>query len=260
MDPRADRPYARTAAGLAGTPFSKIAFVEETASTNADAAALLGSRRDLGTSIVAEHQTRGSGRKGRQWASQPGTSLLVTTILPRSVRAAGLWAVPFWVALAVQRALRVHGVESALHWPNDLLLDRIGKIAGILCVSRVTRDAAWVACGVGVNVHRPAAALDVDPPPAFCDDVAPVDRAALLLELLRAYDATIDALADPPHVARQWERSAGFPGVPYRILKDGEAQPFECTAIGLAEGGGLVVRRPGTGPETIALADARALR
>ena len=260
MDRRADRPYERTAAGLAGTPFSKIAFVEETASTNADAAALLGSRRDLGTSIVAEHQTHGSGRKGRRWASQPGTSLLVTTVLPRSVRAADLWAVPFWVALAVQRALRVAGVESALHWPNDLLLDRIGKIAGILCVSRVTGEAAWVACGVGINVHRPAATLGVEPPPAFCDDVAPVDRAALLLELLRAYDATLDALDDPPHVAREWERSAGFPGVPYRIEKDGETAAFTCTAIGLAPGGGLVVRRAGGVVETIALADARALR
>ena len=41
------------------------AFVEETGSTNADAAARLGHQRDLGSSIVAEHQTDGRGRKGR---------------------------------------------------------------------------------------------------------------------------------------------------------------------------------------------------
>jgi BirA family biotin operon repressor/biotin-[acetyl-CoA-carboxylase] ligase len=253
-------PYGRIAEELAGTAFSSIVYEAQTDSTNADAARLLGSEPHLGLSIVAEHQSQGRGRKGRSWTSQPCTSLLVTTILPRAVDASVLWAVPFWVALAVRAALLKHGITTTLHWPNDLLIAGRGKVAGILCVSRITGDAAWVACGLGINVHRrPGGQADIDPSPAFCDDVARVDRARLLLAVLREYDASLDALADPARTAALWETAAGLPGARYRIAKDGETAAFEATALRLADGGGLVVEREGR-QETISFADARIMR
>ena len=97
----------------------------------------------LGRSIVAEHQRRGRGRNGRSWTSQPGASLLVTTILPRALDAANVWSVPFWVALAVAAEhCRNVGVATTLHWPNDLLIEGRGKVAGILCTSRITAGYA----------------------------------------------------------------------------------------------------------------------
>jgi BirA family biotin operon repressor/biotin-[acetyl-CoA-carboxylase] ligase len=253
-------PYERLAGELGGSPFSSITYVAETGSTNDDAAKLLGDPRHFGLSIVAERQTRGSGRKGRTWIDLPGTSLLVTTVLPQAIAAPGLWAVPFWTALALRSALARNGVATTLHWPNDLLVPQHGKVAGILCVSRVTGEAAWVACGIGVNVRRsPAAQAGIEPAPAFCDDVASVDRARLLLALLREYDASLDLLSDPRATAARWESAAGLPGARYRILRDGENDGFEAVALRLADDGGLVVERDGR-TETVNLADARALR
>ncbi len=260
MDSRA-HPYERITLELAGSAFSAITYVAETDSTNADAARLLGSDENLGRSIVAEHQRSGQGRNSRSWTSQPGTSLLVTTILPRALDTAHVWGVPFWVALAVREALSKRGVATTLHWPNDLLIEGRGKVAGILCTSRITADTAWVACGVGVNVYRRSGGQTaLNPPPAFCDDVAKVDRAELLLTVLREYARTLDQLADPAVTAALWEAAAGLPGTRYRILKDGEAQPFEATALHLAAGGGLEIERDGGGIETVSFADARALR
>jgi BirA family transcriptional regulator, biotin operon repressor / biotin---[acetyl-CoA-carboxylase] ligase len=250
--------YARVSHQLAGTPFCDIAYVEETDSTNADAAALLGDPRHAGFSIVAEHQTAGRGRKGREWTDVPGAALLVTTILPRPVPATSLWAVPFWVGLGLHHALEGFGISSALRWPNDLLLDG-RKLAGILCASRVTGSDAWVACGVGVNVRRPAALPPIEPPPAFCDDAAPIDRDTLLLALLRAYDASLSGLDEPRRIAERWERAAGIRGSRYAVLEDGAAEPFEATAIGLSSDGGLNVELDGR-VRTVALADARVLR
>src|SRR5579872_5290622 len=148
-----EHPYAAVAHELQGTAFASIRYVDVTASTNDDAAALLGNPAAFGTSIVAERQTRGAGRKGRAWLAQPGSALLFTTILPRSIPATHLWIVPFGVAIAVRRALEVNGVRTTLHWPNDVLLGE-RKLAGILCVARVVGDRAWVGTGVGINVHR----------------------------------------------------------------------------------------------------------
>ncbi len=255
-----EHPYASVERELRGTAFSSIRYVETTESTNDDAAKLLGDEAAYGTTIVAEYQTKGAGRKGRSWLAEPGTSLLFTTILARSIPASHLWIVPFGVAICVRRALVLNGIPAQLHWPNDLLAEG-RKVAGILCVSRVAGDRAWVAAGVGINVRRaPGAESGIVPPPAFCTDFASVDRAALLRDVLLNYDIWNEALDMPPRIARVWERQAGLPGMRYRILKDGESSPIEVTAIGLATGGGLVVEHDNGRRETIALADARALR
>lgn len=258
--PEPEHPYASVARELLGTRLAAIRYVESTASTNDDAAELLGDEAHYGTTIVAETQTHGTGRKNRPWLAQRGTSLLMTTILPRFMPASHLWIVPFGVAICVKRALTLSGVHTQLHWPNDLLLDG-RKVAGILCVSRIVGERAWVAAGVGINVHRTAGAeTGIEPAPAFCDDVAPVERATILRDLLLNYDVWNETLDMPPRIARVWERQAGLPGTPYRILKDGETTPIDVTAIGLANGGGLIVEHNAGKRETIDLADARALR
>lgn len=267
-------PYRSLARQLAGSPFASIEYREETGSTNADAAELLGDERFDGHTIVAEFQRHGAGRKGRSWFAMPGAALLFSTILPRSIAVDRLWLVPFWVALAVRTGLRECGVPTLLQWPNDLLLgDR--KLGGILCQSRVTAATARVACGVGINVRRLGDAVrpvtrrqaqdhdawaQNDDAWAFCDEFAPVDRAELLGTILRTYDTTLAMLDDSQRIAREWEAAAEIPGRRYRIAKDEEAAPFEAAAQALEEGGGLrVVRDDGTA-ETVEMADVRVLR
>jgi BirA family transcriptional regulator, biotin operon repressor / biotin---[acetyl-CoA-carboxylase] ligase len=253
-------PYEGAVRELAGTAFAAIKYVEETDSTNADAAALIDDERFGGQTIVAEYQRRGAGRKGRVWRAPAGTALLFTTILPRTIDTDKLWIVPYWAALAVRAALLDFGVKPTLQWPNDLLLGE-RKVAGVLCQSSVSGPTARVACGVGINVHRPGAEAGIEPPPAFCDDdVAAVERAALLRRILLEYDRRLFMLNQPENVAAAWDDAAELPGKRYRIQLDGEEQPFEAIAQGLASGGGLrVTRRDGTA-EIVSLGDARVVR
>lgn len=255
----ASGPYATVAGDLAGTAFGSIRYVEETASTNADAAGLLSDPRFGGHSIVAEYQRHGVGRKGRVWLAPAGTALLCTTILPRSIATDRLWVVPYWVALAVRAALLDAGVATTLQWPNDLLLDE-RKVAGVLCQSSVIGQSARVACGVGINVRRPGADPGIDPKPAFCDDVAVVERPALLRALLLQYDLRLFMLDNAERIRIEWDEAAELPGRPYRILRDGESVSFEAIAQGLTPDGGLSVRHEDGRIEAIALADARVLR
>lgn len=252
-------PYQDIARELAATAFGSIKYVEETESTNADAAALLGDERYAGHTIVAEYQSRGSGRKGRLWLAPAGSALLFTTILPRSVGTGTLWVAPYWVALALRAALREFGVTAMLQWPNDLLLGQ-RKLAGVLCKSSVSGATARVACGAGINVRRPGASTRVEPPPAYCDDVVPIERGSLLRAILLEYDRTLFMFDQPERVIAAWDEAAQLPGKRYRIQLDGENEPFDAAAQGLASGGGLVVIDDGGSRKTISLADARVLR
>ena len=253
---------ARVRDALAGTRFADVRYVAETTSTNDDAAALLGEPSAAGATLVAEFQRAGRGRKSeRAWIAPPGSALLFTTLLPLPVATDALWAVPFWVALAV-----ADGVEAAgggrldLRWPNDL--DLAGrKAAGILCVSRVRGPEAHVGCGVGLNVRRPAgpALTAIDPPPAYLSDAAPrVAREDVLARILGVMDALAELLDRPDEIARAWEERAALRGRHYRLRLDADGSVVEGAAVRLGLDGGLVLLCAGR-ERTVHLADARVV-
>jgi len=247
----------KVAGALAATRFGPLLYVQETASTNDDAVGLLTDERYLGTIVMTEHQTHGRGRRDRQWLDAPGTSLLFTAILPRAIQATTLWAVPYWCALAVAGGVSdATGIDLSLQWPNDLFLGE-RKACGLLGVSRVTGDTARVGCGVGLNVRRPA---DDAQPIAYLSDAAPrVERERVFAAIVGAFDRALPLLDDPRAIGKAWEARAGLPGARYRILVDGEREPFDAIALWLAPDGGLIVD-DGTRERHVALADARALR
>src|SRR4051794_24968087 len=142
--------------------WSRVDLRAETGSTNADAAAAALRGEPEGLVVVAEQQTAGRGRRERQWTSPARAGLTLSVLLRPGVADAerGWPAVPTgaygWIPLLTGVALleavrRVAEVESALKWPNDLLVgpaERPGKAAGIL--AEVAGDA--VVVGIGLNV------------------------------------------------------------------------------------------------------------
>ncbi|HEX5274801.1 MAG TPA: biotin--[acetyl-CoA-carboxylase] ligase [Candidatus Rubrimentiphilum sp.] len=241
--------------------FSEIRRVESTGSTNQDMAKILGEPHARGLTLVSEYQTDGVGRKGRAWIAPRGSALLFTTALPDPIAAHDLWVVPFWIGLAVHDALADGGIVTQLQWPNDVLLNG-AKAAGILCTSRVAGSQAWVACGVGVNVVRPAepgALAGIDPPPAFLSDVRECDRGELLCAILRRAEASYEMLASPEKIARAWERAAGIPGARYRLRLDGSDEIVEGDAVHLGTAGELMIDSQDT-RHVISQADARIMR
>jgi len=252
----------RMRSALVGTRFGDVRVVAETASTNDDAADLLGDPAAAGATLFAERQTAGKGRKaGRSWIAPAGSALLFTTILPVAVRADALWAVPFWAALAVADGVEAGcGVRLDLRWPNDADLGP-RKAAGILCTSRVAGDEAFVGCGIGLNVRRPLAAAiaAIDPPPAYLSDAEPhVAREDVLAGILGAMDGIVDTLERPAAIARAWEERAELRGRPYRLRLDADGSIVEGTAVRLDPQGGLVLRA-GCHERVIHLADARVV-
>lgn len=252
---------AHVRAALAGTPFADVRYQRQTGSTNDDALPLLARGDALGTTLVAEEQTAGRGRKaGRSWIAAPGTALLFTTILPAALRAADLWAVPFWAALCVAEGIsRACAVHAELRWPNDLFV-RNRKVAGILCTSRVAGGVAHVGCGVGINVFPAAGAqAAIQPPPATLSEVAPgVRREVVLAEVLLAYDRRIASLHSPDAVARTYEERAALAGARYRVLVDFDQTELDGIVRGLGPEGALRLEVDGV-EHAIALADAHRL-
>ncbi|MEE8466970.1 MAG: biotin--[acetyl-CoA-carboxylase] ligase [Planctomycetota bacterium] len=126
-----------------------------TDSTNERAlAALAAGTARHGDLHVAQAQTAGRGRLGREWHSPLGVGLYVSMVLLPE-RAPAPAALTIAGGLAVLDA--VHGLglaEASLEWPNDVVV-RGAKLAGILVETRGfdPRRPSYVL-GVGLNVAQ----------------------------------------------------------------------------------------------------------
>jgi len=170
--------------GRLGQPYR---FVERTASTQR----LLGADDPEGTVAVADEQTEGRGRLGRQWLAPAGTSVLVSVLLRPDVEPARLPELSLVAGRACAEAIaETAGVETEVKFPNDVLI-RGRKVAGILAEASEGR----VVLGLGVNVSQPFGELpEARTPPTslLLETGREIDRAALLVALLdrleRRYD------------------------------------------------------------------------
>jgi BirA family biotin operon repressor/biotin-[acetyl-CoA-carboxylase] ligase len=168
--------------------------VEESASTNADLAQRAREGAGPGLVLVAEHQTAGRGRLGRTWVTPARAALTFSLLVAPDEVPASRWPwLPLLTGLAVTEGVRrAAGVAAALKWPNDVLVGDL-KVAGILA-ERVERAGGAVAViGVGLNVSSTAAELPVATATSLAlAGAGPVDRSALLLDVLTAFAAAYD--------------------------------------------------------------------
>ncbi len=137
----------------------RLLALDKVDSTNSEARRLIdqGERGPLW--IVADRQSAGRGRLGREWQSPPG-NLYASLILSDFGDSLPAPQLGFVIGVAAMRALRACVGDAqgfALKWPNDLLFDG-AKLGGALLenVGVATGDAraplAPVAIiGIGVN-------------------------------------------------------------------------------------------------------------
>ena len=107
--------------------------------------------------LLAEQQTGGRGRRGRQWASPIASNLYLSLSRQFSGGLARLGGLSLVVGVAVAEALRQAGYGAVgVKWPNDLLAHG-RKLGGILVEGGGEHGGPVRAViGVGVNVRMPA--------------------------------------------------------------------------------------------------------
>ncbi len=171
-------------------PWRELHVLGEVGSTNDVVSAAARAGEPEGLVVIAESQTGGRGRLGREWVSPPRAGLTLSVLLRPAVPADRLSWLPLLVGAAAGRAVAERsGLDVRLKWPNDLIVeDR--KLGGVL--AEVVGDAVVVGIGLNVSTRRDelprANATSVGAELATSGRVEgkAADRAPLLLALLRA--------------------------------------------------------------------------
>jgi BirA family biotin operon repressor/biotin-[acetyl-CoA-carboxylase] ligase len=182
-----------------------------------------------GTVVVAEAQTGGRGRLGREWDSPPAVGLYVSLVLRPMLPPVDLPQITLTSAVAVVRAVRrVAGVAPGIKWPNDLLLNG-KKLGGILTEMETESDRIrHVVVGLGLNVNNPE---------------FPAELAATATSLTLATGGAFSRV----HLLRAWLDE--FDGLYDRFLRQGFAEILaEWKGLAVTLGRPVTVRQ---GPREI---------
>ncbi|MGD8590134.1 MAG: bifunctional biotin--[acetyl-CoA-carboxylase] ligase/biotin operon repressor BirA [Chromatiales bacterium] len=141
-----------------------------------------------GTVCLAEHQTAGKGRHGRQWISPFGRNIYLSMLWRFECSPVELSGMSLAAGIGVLRTLRLFDCQEAgLKWPNDILW-RGKKLAGLLLeVAGEAAGPAYLVIGVGLNLRLDAAGAHIDQPwtdLASIPDVRTHSRNELVARLL----------------------------------------------------------------------------
>ncbi|MEV8043239.1 biotin--[acetyl-CoA-carboxylase] ligase [Streptomyces griseoluteus] len=200
-----------------GGLWTSVDVVQRTGSTNSDLVARAASgAADEGAVLVAEEQTAGRGRLDRRWTAPPRSGLFFSVLLRPAEVPLERWGwLPLLTGVAVATGLsRAAGVDTALKWPNDLLVTVGGeeRKAGGILAERAGEDG--VVVGVGLNVSLRADELPVPQAGSLAlADAVSTDRDTLLRSVLRSletwYDRWRSAGGDPVTSTLQETYAAG---------------------------------------------------
>ncbi|MCW8883946.1 MAG: bifunctional biotin--[acetyl-CoA-carboxylase] ligase/biotin operon repressor BirA, partial [Motiliproteus sp.] len=217
-------------------------------STNVMAMQGIQKGQNHGFLYLAERQTAGKGRRGRDWISPFSRNLYFSLTWSFTQGAAALEGLSLVVGLALARGLSSCGVEGVgLKWPNDLLSgDK--KLAGILL--EMTGDASGVCqvvIGVGVNVamsESEGGAIDqpwTDVSSCLSDGSGAVDRNRLLAAILNELVPALERFSEQGFAPfkESWMGLDGFAN--RRVRLQTSSQQFQGVAKGVDSSGALLL-------------------
>lgn len=200
-----------------GSLWSEVEVVQRTGSTNSDLVALAeAGKATEGAVLVAEEQHAGRGRLERTWSAPARSGLFFSVLLKPAEVPVHRWGwLPLLTGVAVATGLsRAAGVDTALKWPNDLLVTLGGeeRKAGGILAERAGTDG--VVVGIGINVTLREDELPVPTAGSLLlAGAANTDRDPLLRAVLRSlehwYGTWRDADGDPALSGLQETYAAG---------------------------------------------------
>jgi len=117
-----------------------------------------------GQVCLAEYQSAGRGRRGRQWISPFGSQIYLSMYWYLEQGLSAAMGLSLVTALAVSDAIKLHcGVQVQLKWPNDIYLDGV-KLAGILIdLEGQALEPSHSVIGIGLNLSMPEkSAAEID--------------------------------------------------------------------------------------------------
>ena len=200
-----------------------------------------------GLVIIAEEQTGGVGRMGREWIS-PSGGIWITVVLKPRVPVDHIFMITMAGSIAVARAIRKEfDLGALIKWPNDIFIGN-KKVAGLLLelsaeADRVHHCLLGIGIDANVSINNFSEALQKQITSISAELGHEVDRASFLARILKEFESHYLLLESGEYdtIIREWKSMSCTleTRVQIRTLKNS----FEGEAIDIDEFGALIIRK-----------------
>lgn len=202
-----------------------------------------------GTVVIANEQTQGRGRLGREWESMADKGIWMSILLRPELHPGRVQSLTLAAAVAVCRAIEPLLEEKpGIKWPNDILI-RGRKVCGILTeLSAEMEKVSWVIVGIGLNTHASADDFPVELRSKATSlrqhlkRGMPADRTRLAAGILNQFELVYaDYLRNGPGtMLREWRERSVTLGRTVELVQGQETLRAEALDIG--EDGRLIIQ------------------
>lgn len=222
-----------------------LEYSEEIDSTNNRARALAEAGCDEWTVVLAESQTAGRGRLGKQFYSPKGGGIYMSVVVRPNCEVQYANMLTLAAAAAVVEAVEaVCGITAQIKWVNDIFVGT-KKVCGILTEASVGLEEQrlrYAVVGIGINVAPPPGGF----PEALQDiatsifDTPRVEsvRAPLVAEILRRFRGYAEQLTDRLFMAC-YRAHLMVLGRRVYLVRGNDRE--EVLVVGLTDDGALIV-------------------
>ncbi len=171
----------------------KLIFLDTIDSTNNYGKKISGKGFAEGTVIIAEEQTTGRGRLGREWLSPKGKGIYLSIMLKPDIRPEQASQITIISAYAVAKTIReLLQLDALIKWPNDIVING-RKVCGILTEMGAEIDIVnYLIVGIGVNANieeKQLSDYDLNTATSLRIELGErIDRKALLSQILTNFE------------------------------------------------------------------------
>ncbi|OOH91492.1 biotin--[acetyl-CoA-carboxylase] ligase [Pasteurellaceae bacterium 15-036681] len=199
-----------------------------------------------GSLCLAETQTAGRGRRGRQWYSPVGENLYFSMLWQyKSEDLAQVSALSLLVALVIAETFEELKVEDIqIKWPNDIYYQG-KKMGGILNESRIDKSGCYLVIGIGLNLAMTAIDPKIVNQPWTTLTKYQLDRNELACTLSCHLQKTLSEFEQrgfAPYLER-WQKFDLYYQQPVKLITDGG--DIHGMSQGINEKGELLLERAG---------------
>lgn len=197
-----------------------------------------------GELILAEAQTKGRGRLGRNWFSPKYKGIYLSLILRPKLEPAVSPILTLLSAVSICEAVKnVVGLDAQIKWPNDVFIHN-KKFSGILTEMNAEVDKVnFVVIGIGLNVNNDKKSLIAQATSLKEQLGHPISRLALLQDLLRRIEGDYLLLEDKGSkvIIDKWRNFSSTLGKHVKVYC--QNKHIEGSAVDIDTDGSLLIRK-----------------
>lgn len=197
-----------------------------------------------GSLCVAESQTAGRGRRGRQWYSPESQNVYFSMLWHYpSLEIPQLSSLSLVVSVLIAEAFQALNVPHIqIKWPNDIYYQG-KKMGGILIESRIDKTGIYLVIGIGLNLGMNN--VDENVVTQAWSDLSEhqINRSQLVAELAKRLQnalTTYPQTAFEPY-AERWQQFDIFRNQAVRLITENEE--IHGISLGINEDGELILQQ-----------------